>query len=246
LIYAIISDIHSNLEALEATLERIEKIRVDEILCLGDLVGYNANPNECVKIIRDRATKVIMGNHDRACSGIEEPTFFNEYAKEAVFWTRKQISKETQDYLKSLKDTFTFNEEFLMVHGSPRDPDEYILGVQSASENLRYLAKNLSKIKICFFGHTHVKAFYSLTGKSGITSETSEGTIFSKEGNFLINPGSVGQPRDRDPRGSFIIFDSEKRLVRYEPVSYDIEKTASKVIKAGLPGFLAERLFEGR
>ena len=246
MLYAIISDIHSNLEAFEETLKRTDEIRVNEILCLGDIVGYNANPNECVKIIKERQIKTIMGNHDRTSCGIEEPTSFNEYAKEAVFWTRKEITAETQDYLKNLKDSIVIDNEFLVVHGSPRDPDEYILSRSSAAQNLQYLKKNFKNITICFFGHTHVKAFYSLTGESGIVSNSSEGIVLSGDGTFLINPGSVGQPRDRDPRGFFIIFDTEKRLVRYEPVAYDIEKTSLKVINAGLPKFLAERLFEGR
>ena len=246
MLYAIISDIHSNLEALEVALKRIDEIKVDEILCLGDIVGYNANPNECVEIIRERGIKAIIGNHDRASSGISEPDNFNKYAKDAVFWTRGELTKVNSDYLKSLKENFNFEKRFLLVHGSPRDPDEYIYTARLAGENLKYLENNFEDISICFFGHTHVKALYYLQERHGIASETKEGITLSSNDKFLVNPGSVGQPRDGDIRGSFIIFDSEKRLIKFEPVSYNIEKTASKVIKAGLPKYLAERLFLGR
>lgn len=246
MLYAIISDIHSNLEALEATFEAIDKIGVDEILCLGDIVGYNANPNECAEIIRECGIKSIMGNHDRAICGISEPDNFNEYAKEAVFWTRKQITQENSDYLKSFEKNILIEDRFLLVHGSPRNPDEYIFSARSARENLEYLENNFKDISICFFGHTHVKALYYLQERHGIASETEEGITLSGNDKFLVNPGSAGQPRDGDIRGSFITFDSEKRLIRFEPFSYDIEKTASKVIRAGLPKYLAERLFLGR
>ena len=243
--YAIISDIHSNLEALEAALELIDKERVDKILCLGDIVGYNTNPNECAEITRERGIKAIMGNHDRASCGMSEPDNFNEYAKEAVLWTREHITKENSDYLKSFKEFFLLEDKFLLVHGSPRNPDEYIFNARSAGENLQYLENNFKDASICFFGHTHVKALYCSQGKQGVVSDSEEGITFSGEETFLVNPGSVGQPRDGDKRGSFIIFDSEKRLIRFKAVSYDIEKTASKVIRAGLPVFLAERLFVG-
>ncbi|KKR32787.1 MAG: Calcineurin-like protein phosphoesterase [Candidatus Gottesmanbacteria bacterium GW2011_GWC2_39_8] len=246
MIYAIISDVHSNLEALEAALKRINEIRVDEILCIGDIVGYNANPNECVEIIRDLGIKSIMGNHDRACAGLEEPTFFNEYAQEAVFWTRKHITTGNLNYLKSLEDSHVIRDELLIVHGSPRDPDEYIFGKQAAAENLRYLKKHYKNIFICFYGHTHVKALYALEEKPETISKSPDGIVLSKGVNFLINPGSIGQPRDNDPRSSFLIVDSEKLLIRYEAVLYDIEKTASKIIESGLPMFLAERLYVGR
>ena len=246
MLYAIISDIHSNLEALEAVLKRIKEIRVDEIICLGDIVGYNANPNECVEIIRDLGITSISGNHDRACAGIYEPSFFNVYAREAVFWTRGKITSENLNYLKSLKDFQVIRDELLIVHGSPRDPDEYIIGKISVGENLRYLKKHYENISICFYGHTHVKAIYAMEEKPESISKSPDVIVLSKGVNVLINPGSVGQPRDNDPRSSFIIFDSEKMSVRYEAVLYDIEKTASKIIEAGLPRFLAERLYAGR
>ncbi|RMF97477.1 MAG: metallophosphoesterase [Candidatus Schekmanbacteria bacterium] len=242
---AIISDIHSNLEAFESVLKKIEKIDADSIYCLGDIVGYNANPNECVEIIREREIPSLMGNHDRVACGIEEPIFFNPVAREAVLWTRGELSQKNRDFLCQLPEKMNISNEILCVHGSPRDADEYIFGEATAEKCLNYLEDYEIGIKICFFVHTHFKAAYSTANIS--PSEGSKIKFHLKENYiYLINPGSVGQPRDRDWRASFVVFDSEKKLITYYLEEYDVEKTAEKIRKKELPLYLAERLFEGK
>jgi diadenosine tetraphosphatase ApaH/serine/threonine PP2A family protein phosphatase len=241
--YAIISDIHSNLEALEAVLSKISELGVDETLCLGDIVGYNANPNECIDIVRRSGIRCIMGNHDSRAAGLEEPYDFNPMAREAVLWTMEQLTEGNREFLKKLPRELTM-EGFAIFHGSIHDTDRYILDGQDALDNFQLLETLPGDTKIGFYGHTHVKV--SLSCQRGrVFLEQGKELKLSPWKRYLINPGSVGQPRDRDPSSSFLIYDTISKKVNFYRADYDIATCQEKVIKAGLPVELAERLSLG-
>lgn len=246
MIYAIISDIHSNLEALSAVLERIDSIGVDEVLCLGDIVGYNSNPNECIHILKKRGIRSVAGNHDVRAAGIKEPYDFNEIAREALLWTRKTLTGENISYLKSLPERLYLKEDKgVAVHGALTDStDTYILSPWIALRNFEEMASSPDLPSICFFGHTHVRITYQYT-KGRVLTLFDEEVDLNPEDLYLINPGSVGQPRDRNPHASFLVYDTEKGKVTFHRVPYDIERCYTKIVEAGLPIELAERLRVG-
>lgn len=242
--YAIISDIHSNIEALEAVLAKISGLRVDEVICLGDIVGYNANPNECIEIVRKIGMRCIMGNHDSRASGLEEPDNFNPLAKEAVYWTREHLTEENKVFLKNLPREITI-EGLIAFHGSIHDTDRYIIDERDALENFQMLENLPDDVKLGFYGHTHVKVAFSLQ-RGRISMEPDEDIKVSPWKRYLINPGSVGQPRDRDPGASFLVYDRFNEKVTFYRADYDIATCQEKIIKAGLPVELATRLSMGR
>ena len=242
--YAIISDIHSNLEALEAVLAKISGFKVDEILCLGDIVGYNANPNECIDIVRRTGIRCIMGNHDSRASGLEEPDNFTPLAKEAVLWTRDRLSEDNKGFLRKLPRELTI-EGFIIFHGSIRDTDCYIIDEKDASDNFHLLENLPCDMKLGFYGHTHVRVALSLQ-RGNVFLEPDGELKLSAWKMYLINPGSVGQPRDSDPRASFLIYDEFSEKVDFYRTDYDMAATQEKIIEAGLPVELAERLSMGR
>lgn len=221
--YAVFSDIHSNLEAFETVLEALKKERVDKHFCVGDIVGYAANPKECIKVIRDLNCPIVCGNHDWAVVDLIDYSYFNVYARAAVDWTKIQLDDSEKDYLKDLPLKYE-DEEITLVHGSLERPEEfdYIFGEADASRTL-----DLCRTKICFVGHTHSPA------------------RFTKGGKRLVNVGSVGQPRDNDPRAAYCIYDTDTGTVEIKRVKYDIRKTMNKILDAGLPEVLAYRLLEG-
>ena len=231
--YAIISDIHSNLEALQKALSLIDDRDIDEIICLGDIVGYGANPNKCVEIVRVRCSTTILGNHDEAALNPTIADDFNSSAKKAIQWTAEQLTNDCRAFLSALP-MVERNENILFVHSSPRFPEQwdYILDREDASSAIRHFSE-----KICFFGHTHIPGIFTREGrKKSIT----------REEEFLINVGSIGQPRDGNPMLAFGIFDSstwEYQLIRS---GYDIQKAAEKIYAAGLPKELGFRLMSGR
>ena len=237
--YAVISDIHSNLEALEAFLKCAESLSPDRTVCLGDIVGYNANPNECVGLVRDKKMLCLMGNHDSRVAGLEEPTDFNLQAAQAVHWTRKNITTENAEFLRTLPRSLPVNKKFLAVHGWINDTDRYIFGSMDALANFEMMEE--TKTCLCFFGHTHVPIAYA-KGKE-VEWVRPAGTIALEKGkSYLVNPGSIGQPRDRDPRASFLVYDDKKSEITFYRIDYDIAATAAKIMEAGLPERLAERL----
>lgn len=244
--YAIISDIHSNLEALTAVLQKIDSLKVSNIIALGDIVGYNANPNECIEIIKERGISSIIGNHDLRACGLKEPDDFTTIARKAILWTRKVLKKENLEFLKTLPKTLLLPErKGIAIHGSITDTLEtYILSPWIALENFKVMEDNPNLPPVCFFGHTHVRIGYQYTDKRVITLHEEE-VLLDPKSLYLINPGSVGQPRDRDPRASFAIYDTERSLLTSYRVSYDITTCYKKIIKAGLPVELAERLKVG-
>jgi diadenosine tetraphosphatase ApaH/serine/threonine PP2A family protein phosphatase len=231
---AIISDIHSNLEALQKALEIIDEKKVEEIVCLGDLVGYGANPNECVELTRKRAGCILLGNHDQAVFDLSQTEHFNRHARTAAYWTNQTLTQENLEYLKSLPFQHVI-DDLTFVHASPRDPEqwEYVFSAHEAKTNFESF-----QTRICFVGHTHIPGIFPedlKTQNSGVTWEN----------RYIINVGSVGQPRDGNWKLSFGIFDTSAwkyDLIRSE---YDVQSASEKIVAAGLPQFLADRLLVG-
>ena len=242
--YAIMSDIHANLQALIAVLDQIDMIGVDQTVCLGDVVGYNGNPNECVELVRERQIPTICGNHDAVACGASEPWGFNPVALAAAIWTRENLKAVNLDWLRSLPNTRRF-EHFLAVHGSPMDRDTYMFTWEDVVPHLNFLREQ--NVTVCFFGHTHCPGIFSADSSRSIdTFDDVTRFILEEHETFLINPGSVGQPRDGDRRAAFGLFDTDTHEYELVRVPYPIKLAAEKVIEVGLPQFLAERLSLGR
>jgi diadenosine tetraphosphatase ApaH/serine/threonine PP2A family protein phosphatase len=240
---AVIADIHANLEALQSVLARIEVLRAYEIVCLGDIVGYNADPNECVDIMRTRNIRCILGNHDACAAGLEEPDGFNPVARRAVLWTRAELTDENRLFLRNLPREQRVGDVFFF-HGSIHDTDRYILYMNDAADNFTQLAGMGSSLWIGFFGHTHVGAVLYYYQRA-VSVEHAPDLKLAEEKRYLINPGSVGQPRDGDPRASFLVYDADDHRVTFNRVEYDVHACQDKIIRAGLPSRLAERLASG-
>ena len=239
--YAIISDIHANLEAFCAVLERIEDMGVDQIVCLGDVVGYNASPNECADILRERKIMTVLGNHDAVACGLEDPWGFNPVALAAAMWTREMLSDENHEWLRSLPDVLNF-ETFAAVHGAPRNRNTYLFTWEDILPHLSFLDEQ--NCNICFMGHTHSPGIFSTDGVYSVDDDSKFALGSGKR--FFINPGSVGQPRDSNPHAAFGILDTDENVFEQVRMKYPIEKAAKRVIEAGLPQFLAERLALGK
>ena len=241
--YAIIADIHSNLDAFTAVLNDIEhRGGVEELWCLGDVVGYGPDPHECIELLRQYNHVCVAGNHDWAAIGKLKTSDFNHDAAIACRWTTRQLNLEDVKYLESLPLVIE-KDDFTLVHGSPREPVwEYILSISSAKENFACF-----KSPFCLVGHSHVPLIfrYSETGDCSVSPFSVNVGLFLGKDRFIINPGGVGQPRDGDPRASYAIYDSEARMVRLYRVSYDIYATQNKMVKQNLPMRLVARLSYG-
>jgi predicted phosphodiesterase len=243
--YAVISDIHGNLEALEAVLEDVPD-GVEEIYCLGDVIGYGASPNECCESVRSYEMPVISGNHDLAVTDLStDLAWFNPVAAAAIEWTREQLTPYNAEFLRT-RPRMLQSKETLFVHGSVRDPDEYILNGAVASENLAVLTADYPNVQVCFFGHTHVKTV--VPSPDGPSSGSHDTLDLTSGGPYLVNPGSVGQPRDGDTFASYVLAENtqDETRIAYRFVEYDVEKAQDKIRAAGLPGMLADRLALGR
>jgi len=239
--YGIFSDVHSNLEAFEVALDFYKKEAVDKFIYLGDIIGYAANPNECTSLLRRLNPICIAGNHDWAAIDKFNIAHFNVYAREAILWTQKELTEESIQYLQGFNLTYQ-EDDFICVHGSLDEPEQfnYIFDVADARLNFPYLQKRL-----CFIGHSHRMEVYCL--EDGEVSCIRDYEIKLKEDQkYIINVGSVGQPRDRDPRLSLSIYDSELEVVKFFRLEYNIKKAADKIIENKLPFILAERLYTGR
>jgi len=236
----IISDIHSNLEALQTVLEKMSS--VDSIICAGDVVGYGANPNECVGLIKDRGIQCVLGNHDRAVL-TGDTSWFNPLAAKAVHWTRNALHNECREFLAGLPEKFTFDFDFplLVVHGSPMNPvEEYVLEERGARRCFE-----ATKQEIIIIGHTHVAQSFSLVGVDPVVELRlyKNGGVLNLGGRTIINAGSVGQPRDGNWMASYAVI--EGRRAEIFRVAYDVESTSKKILGAGLPQFFADRLHAG-
>lgn len=243
--YAIFSDVHSNLEALERVLEKIDEMRVDRVLNLGDLVGYYASPNECVDAVRERAITSIMGNHDVVACGRVEPVYFNPTAAAAVLWSRETLTDSNREWIRALPDSLIVDDSILMVHGSVRDRDEYLLFRPEIESSFESFSEQYPTLRVAFFGHTHRRIYYEDDGNNLYAGTKAEKLVLRPGGRYLINPGSVGQPRDGDPRAAFCVYDAEAAEVSFYRVPFDIDRTAERIRALPFGDSLARRLYRG-
>jgi predicted phosphodiesterase len=244
----ILSDIHSNLEALEKSLALAEG-KYDQVLCLGDLVGYGPDPNAVVSLIQSLARTIVRGNHDKACCGLSDAEDFNFLARAATEWTRTQLTQENYEFLRNLPTGPIRVDGVELVHGSPFDEDEYIFDSLGAVQ-----AFQSADAPVVFFGHSHHQGGFVLTADKRLqpislpTIKDDEPATFPfrDDARFLLNPGSIGQPRDGDPRAAFAILDLDHQRVDFYRTAYDVAKTQEKMRAAGLPEPLIARLEIGR
>lgn len=243
--FLIISDVHANWYALHAVLADAED-QYDQIICCGDLVGYNPHPSQVIEWTRIHCSSVVRGNHDKVVAGIDDIEWFNEVAQTAARWTAATLGMQELDYLRGLPKGPLHCEHFQIFHGSPQDEDEYVTSPLEAARFFAHL-----DLPLAFFGHTHLQGgFFLKHGRLGsipqVRGADRESAItLAPDVAYMINPGAVGQPRDADPRAAYATFDSNQRLVRLHRVPYPIQKTAHDIRKAGLPEVLAFRLFQG-
>ncbi len=241
----IVSDIHANIEALEGVLKDSEGL-YDEVVCCGDLVGYCASPAEVVDWAREHVDLIVRGNHDRVCAGLDDHGWFNPKAQAAVSWTATQLDEAQLGWLAALPAGPLLEDSFELAHGSPADEDAYLLDYDEV-----YPISEMLLRPICYFGHTHFQGawtwykdnLYALQGPAANRGEMIHELMPSNH--YLINPGSVGQPRDRDPRAAYAIWDSDKRELALRRVAYDVASAQKRILSAGLPTFLAQRLAIG-
>jgi diadenosine tetraphosphatase ApaH/serine/threonine PP2A family protein phosphatase len=239
---ALLSDIHGNLEAFQAVSESLAALRADEIIFLGDIVGYGANPNECITMLRNLTECCIAGNHDFAAVNKTDVKYFNTHAREAVAWTKKVLTEENTRFLSSLP-LFGARHGFVYVHSTPMHPQlwDYIFLLSEASVSF-----NSFKEPLCFVGHSHYPTIF-IQEESGALSEAESAAINLRDDcRYIINIGSVGQPRDGSPLASFGLYDTETKKYRLVRVEYDVATAQQKILDAGLPPFLAARLALGR
>lgn len=242
--FGILGDVHSNIEALSITIDLMKEKQVDKIFCVGDLIGYNTNPVECVDMLIENDVLCISGNHDRFTSG-EIDAVIRPETRHVIEHTRAALRKDQMDFIASLPEERYFEEIFLFVHGSPRHKDEYINSLQIARSNLHLLEKERPFTNVCFYGHTHLPYVIS---SNRIETDIHETKTFKldKRFTYLINPGSVGQPRDQCPLSSCAIFDVEEYSVTYYRSKYDVAATQEKIRETGFDYKLADRLEKGR
>jgi predicted phosphodiesterase len=243
---AVISDVHSNQPALESALAAIDEVGVDEVWCLGDVVGYGAQPDACADLIQQRCAVCLAGNHDLAVLGELDLATFSETAAAAVEWTRESVDPATVEFLRGLEPAGARNGIGL-AHASPSDPIwEYVLSTDQAEAGL-----NAQDQRIGLIGHSHIALFFTRPegARRGDAqgAQAGDGAVLGLEsGDWLLNPGSVGQPRDSDPRAAWLELDTEQCTARFHRVSYDVATAAETILAAGLPSQLAERLEIGR
>jgi predicted phosphodiesterase len=241
----IVSDLHSNAEALRAVMGRMRRKKFDRVICLGDFVGYGAQPNQVLDTMRTmRASKLyIRGNHDRVASGADDGKDFNHAAQFAAYWTRDHLSAPNRRFLQSLPLGPLREDAVLVCHGAPHDEDEYVFNESHARRIFEW-----DDAPVILYGHTHLPVIFSMDERGRVrgASVRGEATVKLEPGlRYLINPGSVGQPRDRNPNASFAFLDLGRRTVQFFRVEYDVEKTQQSILKAGLPPVLAHRLKHG-
>lgn len=235
----VIGDVHGNLEALEAVLAALEDARVATLVCVGDIVGYGADPAACVSLLRARAHAVVAGNHDYGVVGRQAPDYFNAAARAALAWTTSQLSKEDRWWLSTLPLVHS-EDVYQLTHASFCEPMRfpYILNPEDAAASFASQQRQVG-----FFGHTHWASTF-VDGEP-VRHSIQQIVPVAAPGKVLINVGSVGQPRDSNPEASYVVFDTRRMRVRFRRVRYDVETAARKIREAGLPGSLAERLFLG-
>lgn len=246
MLYLIVSDMHANWDAFEAVLRAVKRKRFDAYLVLGDLVGYGAAPNQVVEAVRRMGPRrhVVRGNHDKVVAGIDSAETFNPAAREAAEWTTDRLTTANLRYVKEMpRGPLRVAEGLTICHGSPLDEDAYVFSDFDA-----YQIFSGHPSPLTFFGHTHVPSLFKLEDQ-GIQVRWLRGESgkveLDRQARYLINPGSIGQPRDRDPRASYMIYDSDKGSIRWYRLEYPVEKAQDRIRGAGLPAVLADRLAVG-
>jgi predicted phosphodiesterase len=244
--YLILSDMHANWDAFEVVLRRARRKRFDAALVLGDLVGYGGAPNQVVEAVRRLGPRlyVVRGNHDKVAAGLDSGSNFNHTALAAAQWTSERLTAANLRYVRELPEgPIEVAPGLAICHGSPLDEDTYVFSDADAFEIFSSF-----DVPVTFFGHTHIPSLFSLEGRRlGVNAlRGGAGRIeLARNGRYLVNPGSIGQPRDRDPRASFMIYDSDTRVIRWYRVPYPIPAAQRRILKAGLPHALADRLAVG-
>ena len=239
--YGIISDIHSNLEAFEKVLDVLSKEKIDRYVCVGDIVGYGADPKACIEITKDLNPLVVVGNHDSACVGKTSLSYFNPRAKEAVIWTKDVLEPMYIAYLNTLDLVLEEEGAFTLVHGTLEDPESFNYMVD------RFLAKqSFEKMhtQLLFVGHSHIPGIFELKNNK-IRYFLKPKIKLSTGVSYIVNAGSVGQPRDGDNRACFVIYDTDKNTIEINRVEYDMDSAQKKILEKGLPSALAYRLTKG-
>jgi predicted phosphodiesterase len=240
--YGFFSDVHSNLEALEAVAQDFRKEKLDRVFFLGDAVGYGPDPNECVSLIDGLTDVKLMGNHDYAALGLIETTSFNQYAQQAMEWTRSVLTEENLKILSGFVMEREFDQAHL-VHSTPKEPKEwnYIFDLDDAEENFGFFHKQM-----CIIGHSHFPAIIKKFNDRHCFLHEENQTEIAKEFRYIVNIGSVGQPRDGSNMACYMIYDAGKKTITLKRLGYDFRKTQEKMKKRGLPQFLIDRLAVGR
>lgn len=236
---AIISDIHANLEAFQTVLTYLQAENISEIICLGDIIGYGPRPNECVGLVQTHCQTCLMGNHEHGVLGLTDVHYFNQYAQDALLWTRRHLFQYHKAYLGNLPYSFAAGDA-LFVHSTPLQPEEwhYIFTAEEARQNLQRITHRL-----VFVGHSHIPMIFSY--RSGAIG-TGRVQLNLEEDRYIVNVGSVGQPRDGNPRACFVIFDRDAHALEYIRLEYPVEKTHREILENHLPPFLAMRLLTGQ
>jgi diadenosine tetraphosphatase ApaH/serine/threonine PP2A family protein phosphatase len=240
--WAILSDIHANLEAFEAVLDDLKKEEPIEKVFLGDIVGYGANPNECIDLLQSRIDKCVKGNHDAGAIGLTDINDFNENAKSAILWTSNKVLPQHKTYLSSLPLLGT-QDDFTFCHATPYEPDmwNYIISFKEA-----YKSFQAFHTPFCFVGHSHNPAILERDSRGRINQILSQDLILNPSFRYIINVGSIGQPRDRNPQAAYGIYNSRTKAFKLKRVPYPIDKASEKIEAAGLPRSLANRLHYGQ
>lgn len=239
--YVVISDVHANLEALQAVRAEIERLSPDRVLNLGDIVGYGASPSECIEACKQFVHVTVAGNHDFGVSGLTDIRYFNSYARRAVLWTAKALSQEQVDYLGGLPLAHVEDGSFRIVHATPSDPGrwDYIFGREQAMIEFGAFGES-----VCFVGHSHQAGFFEIDENGAIMRDGNRIDLVPGR-RYLINVGSVGQPRDGDSRAALCVYDPDRGKGEILRVPYDIEGAKRRILEAGLPPILANRLSHG-
>ncbi len=245
--YAVIADVHSNLEALRAVLHAAREEGAARVVCAGDLVGYHADPDACVALLRERGVVCVAGNHDRVAAGIAEPDLFGAVARRAVLWTRARISAETRAFLAGLPLTTVVDDRFLLFHGALHpapNADLHLNRDDRVARSIQAFGEGSWGVRVAFFGHTHRRVVHERRGGVRRTRED-QVVELSAGAHYLVNPGSVGQPRDGDPRAAFAVFDGDTYVVRFFRAPFDREAALAKAAREGLCDPLPRRGLAG-
>jgi predicted phosphodiesterase len=242
---AVFADIHANLEALQAVFADMDSRRIDRFMCLGDLVGYGASPNECIELVRGlKKGNSVLGNHDAAAVWLYSPYSMSKDARQAILWTMDQLSEDNAEYLQKLHQKLDMLD-MLFVHANPYNPGAYRYVI-----NRKYALRSFAAVKsrLVFLGHSHRPVLITKKNLFGVTFNDATGNAvfdLSRHRKQIINPGSVGQPRDGDVRASYCVYDSRNNQVEFYRVDYDYQKAGQRILSADLPLFLAQRLGQG-